>query len=174
MILVTVLVTVSTHTNTLYPAKRRKEAHKRVLNAASRTIPQSLSDAKNPVVLISRINSVPTSDTISQWPFRTTTVPQPRVSPCPFMSPESLIKARFCLPVSLPVPHCTSLSVKENDYEQRRSQVRVLPSAPHRYPRLVAGATLHFLWWSTSNFRRSSESVEALLSTRWSARSLFR
>src|SRR5919112_93351 len=55
----------------------------------------------------------------------------------------------------------------------RRSQVRVLPSAPHRYPRLVAGATLHFLWWLTSNFRRSSESVEALSSTRWSARSLF-
>src|SRR5215212_7260680 len=76
--------------------------------------------------------------------------------------------------LSLPVPHCTSLSLKENDYEQRRSQVRVLPSAPHRYPRLVAGATLHYLWWLTSNFRRSSESVEALLSTRWSARSLFR
>ena len=32
--------------------------------------------------------------------------------------------------LSLPVPHCPSLSVKENDYEQRRSQVRVLPSAP--------------------------------------------
>src|SRR5919107_2992822 len=31
--------------------------------------------------------------------------------------------------LSPPVPHCTSLSVKENDYEQRRSQVRVLPSA---------------------------------------------
>ena len=32
--------------------------------------------------------------------------------------------------LSLPVPHCPSLSVEENDYEQRRSQVRVLPSAP--------------------------------------------
>ena len=31
--------------------------------------------------------------------------------------------------LSLPVPHCPSLSVKENDYEQRRSQIRVLPSA---------------------------------------------
>ena len=33
-------------------------------------------------------------------------------------------KALFCVPVFLPV------SLKENDYEQRRSQVRVLPSAP--------------------------------------------
>src|SRR5829696_2962100 len=32
--------------------------------------------------------------------------------------------------LSLPDPYCLSLSVKENDYEQRRSQVRVLPSAP--------------------------------------------
>src|SRR5919107_1368922 len=31
--------------------------------------------------------------------------------------------------LSLPIPHCPSLSVEENDYEQRRSQVRVLPSA---------------------------------------------
>ena len=29
MFLVTPLVTVRTHTNTLYPAKKRKEAHKR-------------------------------------------------------------------------------------------------------------------------------------------------
>jgi transposase len=31
------------------------------------------------------------------------------------------------------VPHCPSLNLKENDYEQRRSQVRVLPSAPQKY-----------------------------------------
>ena len=36
--------------------------------------------------------------------------------------------------LSLPVPHCPSLSVKENDYEQRRSQVRVLLSAPLKTP----------------------------------------
>src|SRR5215203_6732921 len=35
--------------------------------------------------------------------------------------------------LSLPVPHCPSLSVKENDYEQRRSQVRVLPGALQKY-----------------------------------------
>ncbi len=32
--------------------------------------------------------------------------------------------------LSPPVPPCLPVSVKENDYEQRRSQVRVLPSAP--------------------------------------------
>src|SRR5215218_11119595 len=35
--------------------------------------------------------------------------------------------------LSLPVPPCPPVSLKENDYEQRRSQVRVLPSAPHKY-----------------------------------------
>ena len=32
--------------------------------------------------------------------------------------------------LSFPVPLCLPVSVKETDYEQRRSQVRVLPSAP--------------------------------------------
>ena len=41
----------------------------------------------NPVAFTRRISSKPTSsETISQWPFRTTTVPQPRVSPCPCLS----------------------------------------------------------------------------------------
>src|SRR5215216_7039285 len=39
--------------------------------------------------------------------------------------------------LSLPVPHCPPLSVKENDYEQRRSQVRVLPSAPQKCLQIV-------------------------------------
>src|ERR687889_1512440 len=39
--------------------------------------------------------------------------------------------------LSLPVPHCPSLSVKENDYEQRRSQVRVLPSVPKKALQIV-------------------------------------
>src|SRR5215218_6384275 len=32
------------------------------------------------------------------------------------------------------VPPCPPVALKENDYEQRRSQVRVLPSAPKKAP----------------------------------------
>ena len=46
--------------------------------------------------------------------------------------------------MSLPVPHCPYLSVKENDYEQRRSQVRVLPSTPFETPKL-RGLLLRFI-----------------------------
>jgi hypothetical protein len=35
------------------------------------------------------------------------------------------------------VPSCRTLSMKENDYEQRRSQVRVLPSAPLKIPQIT-------------------------------------
>jgi hypothetical protein len=58
---------------------------KRILQPTA-TARNIADNTQNPVVLISLINSVPTSDTISQWPFRTTTVPQPRVSPCPPLS----------------------------------------------------------------------------------------
>src|SRR5215207_513099 len=47
MILVTVLVTVRTHKNTHYPAKKRKRLINAPYNAASRTIAQSLSDSKS-------------------------------------------------------------------------------------------------------------------------------
>ena len=40
----------------------------------------------NPVALAGRISSSPTSGTIGQRPIHTTTVPQPRVSPCPSLS----------------------------------------------------------------------------------------
>jgi hypothetical protein len=60
------------------------------------------------------------------------------------------LTATGCLPLSLPVPLrelrldksvvlsppvplCLPVSVKENDYEQRRPQVRVLPSALRKY-----------------------------------------
>src|SRR5919112_3831748 len=58
--------------------------------------------------------------------------------------------------LSLPVPHCPYLSVKENDYEQRRSQVRVLPSTPFEPPKL-RGLLLRFITvvgLRRTNFRR--------------------
>jgi hypothetical protein len=45
------------------------------------------------------------------------------------VSPQEYRNSDKSADLSLPVPHCPSLSVKENDYEQRRSQIRVLPSA---------------------------------------------
>jgi hypothetical protein len=58
---------------------------KRILQPTA-TARNIADNTQNPVALISRVNSVRTSDTLSRWPFRTTTVPQPRVSPCPSLS----------------------------------------------------------------------------------------
>src|SRR5215217_5599723 len=63
--------------------------------------------------------------TMSQWPFRTTT-------PCLSLSvpvPLGILNPDKSTVLSPPVPPCRPLSLSGSDYEQRRSQVRVLPSA---------------------------------------------
>jgi hypothetical protein len=80
--LVTTLVTVSTRLSTLYPAKSVINS---LLNAASRTISQSLSASKSggshkPCQLGPHLRYY------RSVAFCTTTVPQPRVSPCPSLS----------------------------------------------------------------------------------------
>ena len=47
------------------------------------------------------------------------------------LDPDKSAVLSSCVPLCLPV------SLKENDYEQRRSQVRVLPSAPKKAPQIA-------------------------------------
>src|SRR5215217_6194996 len=54
------------------------------------------------------------------------------------------LTATGCLSLSLCVPPCRPLSRSGSDYEQRRSQVRVLPSAP-LIPLHTGGFLLPFL-----------------------------
>ena len=123
--LVTTLVTVSTRLSTLYPAKSVINS---LLNAASRTISQSLSDSEfgdphKPCQLGHDLRYY----RLAAF-FCTTTVPQPRVAPCPSLSlQESHLPDKSAV-LAFRVPPCRPLSLSGSDYEQRRSQVRVLPT----------------------------------------------
>src|ERR671920_2062004 len=103
------------------------------LNAASRTIAQSLSDSKSggpyrPYQL--------KPDLRYYRPASALFIPQRyTITPCLSLSApvplERSIADKSAI-LSPRVPPCRPLSVKKNDYEQRRSQVRALPSAPSK------------------------------------------
>src|SRR5215212_11100618 len=99
--------------------------------------------------------------TMSQWPFsyhNGTTTPCPSLSlPVPLRE-QNADKSAVLSP---PVPPCPPVALKENDYEQRRSQVRVLPSALQKALRLQdkPGPTVSLLRCPEGAHRQAASSL---------------
>ena len=100
----------------------------------------ALTDEVASVILLNNLLRDPCHSDSNEGsaPFHTTPLPQPCVSPCPFDCAEYLIKARFCLSLSLHIP----VSLSGTDYE---SEGRRFESCRARHRNACKSGTYSFI-----------------------------